>query len=266
MRIKMKYINHFLQFLLSKVGFRIIRLKQYKHLIRYESYHRLLEILDFFWEIRKTKFSDSITELGLLSKSQISQDIFVLFQLDFKRNGYFVEFGATNGVDSSNTWLLEKVFGWEGILAEPSIIWVEDLKKNRKCNIETKAVWSKSNKKLSFLQSIIPELSTIYKFRNNDTYPRKGRIYNVETISLLDLLIKFNAPTIIDYLSIDTEGSEFEILSNFDFGKFKFKVITVEHNFTKNRLKIMNLLISKGYKQVLVSISSFDDWYILDDI
>src|SRR3990167_7150651 len=64
------------------------------------------------------------------SKSQHRQDLFVLSQLNFKRNGYFVEFGATNGIDLSNTYLLEKEFGWAGILAEPAKCWHKDLKKN----------------------------------------------------------------------------------------------------------------------------------------
>src|ERR1017187_1984592 len=52
-----------------------------------------------------------------ISKSQLRQDLMVLSELDFKRGGYFVEFGATNGVTLSNTYLLEKEYGWTGILA-----------------------------------------------------------------------------------------------------------------------------------------------------
>jgi hypothetical protein len=81
----------------------------------------------------------------------------------------------------------------------------------------------------------------------------------------MDLLTKYDAPQVIDYLSIDTEGSELDILSNFDFDYYKFKVITVEHNFTEQREKINQLLTSKGYKQVLREISAFDDWYVLED-
>ena len=54
------------------------------------------------------------------SKSQLWQDLFVLSELDFKRKVFFVEFGATNSIDLSNTYLLETDFEWVGILVEPA--------------------------------------------------------------------------------------------------------------------------------------------------
>src|SRR5262245_23238858 len=51
------------------------------------------------------------------AKAEFRQDLFVLSELDFKRDGFFVDFGATNGVDYSNSYLLQKEFGWNGILA-----------------------------------------------------------------------------------------------------------------------------------------------------
>jgi hypothetical protein len=86
----------------------------------------------------------------------------------------------------------------------------------------------------------------------------------VETVSLEDLLLDYKAPKHIDFLSIDTEGSEFEILNAFDFRKYSFGVICVEHNFTINRDKIRALLEGNGYKQVHVELSEFDDWFVLD--
>jgi hypothetical protein len=76
------------------------------------------------------------------------------------------------------------------------------------------------------------------------------------------LLRKYKSPKYIDYLSIDTEGSEYEILNAFDFNEYKFGIITVEHNYTPEREKIFTLLSSKGYKRMYQDISLFDDWYI----
>jgi hypothetical protein len=92
---------------------------------------------------------------------------------------------------------------------------------------------------------------------------QNGAIYDVQTISLLDLLQKHSAPKLIDYLSIDTEGSEFEILNAFDFNKYQFKCITVEHNFTPMRERIYDLLSQNGYSRVFSEFSRFDDWYTL---
>ena len=84
------------------------------------------------------------------SHAQFGQDLFVLSELGFKKNGYFVEFGATDGVEKSNTHILEKKFNWEGILAEPAKIWQKKLNENRKCYIDDNCVWSKSNTTLVF--------------------------------------------------------------------------------------------------------------------
>jgi FkbM family methyltransferase len=216
--------------------------------------------------------ADKSTELAQLltfsgkSQSQHKQDLFVLSELGFKRDGYFVEFGATNGKDISNTWLLENTFGWTGIVAEPGKNWQEDLAKNRKCHVETKCVWSESGKVLTFNQTRNPDLSCINDYSNSDQWAAQrmnGTTYDVETISLNDLLEKYNAPTEIDYLSIDTEGSEFEILSNFDFDKYKIKVITCEHNHTPMREFIQQLLAVYGYVRKYPNLSDVDDWFVL---
>lgn len=198
------------------------------------------------------------------SKSQHRQDLFVLSQLDFKRNGYFVEFGASNGINLSNTYLLEKEYGWTGILAEPANCWHHELRNNRNVHIETHCVWSESNQVLKFNEVDSALLSTISSYSNTDSHSKRrknGKSYDVKTISLNDLLIKYDAPKEIDYLSIDTEGSEFEILNNFDFSKHHFRLITCEHNFTKMREEIFQLLSHNGYVRKFKELSKCDDWY-----
>lgn len=199
------------------------------------------------------------------SKSQFRQDLFVAGELGCKRDGFFVEFGATNGIDLSNTYLLEKEFGWKGILAEPARRWHDQLKKNRNSHIETDCVWSNTGSTLTFNEVDSGELSTIASFSSSDNHRgarRHGTSYSVKTISLNDLLDKYNAPKEIDYLSIDTEGSEYEILRNFDFDKYRIKVITCEHNFTSAREKIFSLLQQNGYLRKFPEFSRVDDWYV----
>lgn len=198
--------------------------------------------------------------------AQLHQDIIVLLCTGFKTNGFFVEFGATDGIDLSNTYLLEKKYGWKGILSEPAKVWHEDLVKNRSADIDFSCVWSKSNEVLSFdmVKDKFAVLSTISSFSDMDQHARKRKnhiTYDVNTISLQHLLEKHNAPKKIDYLSIDTEGSELDILSNFDFNSFDISIITCEHNYTKDREKIFNLLTKNGFVRKFTTLSKWDDWY-----
>jgi hypothetical protein len=55
------------------------------------------------------------------SKSQLGQDIFALFTSNFKTGGTFLEIGAADGITLSNSYILEKYFGWTGVLCEPAI-------------------------------------------------------------------------------------------------------------------------------------------------
>lgn len=195
------------------------------------------------------------------SRSQLRQDLFALTQTDFKRGGFFVEFGATDGVELNNTWLLENDFGWRGILAEPAQGWQKDLADNRNCTIETRCVWKTTGDTLKFTEAPRGENSGISSFVKPSRKMR-GTSYDVSTISLNDLLAEHDAPSVIDYVSIDTEGSEFDILNAVDFDRWSFRVMTVEHNFAPQRADIHKLLTSKGYVRVLEDISRFDDWYI----
>ena len=198
------------------------------------------------------------------SRSQLRQDLFALSQLGFRRDGFFVEFGATDGVELNNTWLMETAFHWRGILAEPARGWQNDLRANRNCAIDARCVWRTSGETLQFTEAPRGENSAIASF----VKPRRrlrGKTYAVETISLNDLLHAHEAPAVIDYASIDTEGSEFEILNALDFDRWSFRVMTIEHNFAPQREDIHRLLSAKGYRRVFEAVSRFDDWYLKDD-
>ena len=200
------------------------------------------------------------------SKSQLGQDLFALIGSGAKKSGFFVEFGAADGVALSNSYLLEKEFGWSGILCEPSKSWHQDLKRNRSCTIELRCVYSRTGEQIGFSENYIGELSGITEITGNEHHGLINRTtdsYQVETISLLDLLIQNNAPKHVDFLSVDTEGSEFEILNAFDFSKYTFGAICVEHNYLENRPKVKDLLIANGYRQVYPELSDFDDWFVL---
>ena len=176
------------------------------------------------------------------SKAQLYQDIVALFLLEFKSNGFFVEFGATNGVDISNTYLLEKSYNWKGILAEPAKIWHNDLYANRSSFIDTRCVSTKSNEVVTLKETNNPEFSSTGGQSRSplleDT--KFTQRYQVETVSLTDLLAKYSAPKVVDFLSLDTEGSELDILRALDFERFKFQFIACEHNFQSKLMQFFH--------------------------
>ena len=78
-----------------------------------------------------------------------------------------------------------------------------------------------------------------------------------------DLLDQHGAPTEIDYFSIDTEGSELEILKGLDFNRWRFKVITVEHGYASAKQNaIYDILTANGYTRVSTDLAQWDDWYV----
>jgi FkbM family methyltransferase len=210
-----------------------------------------------------------------LSYSQIQQDLFVLHHIKKLKDrsspnpnsseNFFVEFGGADGKALSNTYSLEKNFGWSGIVCEPSKVWRDDLLKNRSCQLDFRCVFSETGSSILFKETLDANLSTISKFAESDLHQssRKHFIeYHVETVTLNDLLFQNDAPTSIAYISIDTEGSEYEILKNFDFNIWEVEIFSIEHNFGENREKLQALMLDNGYTRVHSEISLMDDWYV----
>ena len=199
------------------------------------------------------------------ARGQLFQDLFVVLYFNELRGGYFVEFGGADGRDTSNTFLLEKQFGWNGIVAEPARCWHEALRTNRGCIVDSRCVWRASGETLEFNEATTGEHSSLSSHFESELPGGERELaaaYPVETVSLNDLLAQHQAPQTIDYLSVDTEGTEFEILNAFDFDRFDVRVITVEHNFLPQRQQIFDLLTARGYLRVLEPLTKWDDWYI----
>jgi FkbM family methyltransferase len=199
------------------------------------------------------------------STAQYFQDLFVVDTLHGKRGGYFVEVGAADGRHFSNTYLLERRFGWTGIAVDPARRWRRSLRANRRCAVDFRCVWSGSGERVLFNETDHAQLSTVDAFSGGDMHAvarQSGRKYLVDTVSLNDLLLEYNAPRRIDYLSIDSEGSELTILEAFSLAEYQVGVITVEHNFSANREPIQALLQEHGFRRVLPAVSACDDWYV----
>jgi FkbM family methyltransferase len=131
-----------------------------------------------------------------------------------KKNGFFVEIGALDGVCYSQSYFFEKYLNWNGIVVEPNPIWYDKIIENRKCKIATTPV-SDISQVETFVCREEPAFSSLKKdtlyFQNSPILSE----YDLESLTLTDLLKKHNAPKIIDFISVDVEGSELIILNKF---------------------------------------------------
>ena len=220
------------------------------------------------------KFINSF-DLSKNIKSQLYQDVFAAFIIGNKFEKTFLEFGATDGLELSNSYMLEISDNWRGVLSEPSPQWHDLLKKNRtNTKIITKCIWSASKKKLDFFMSDVGVLSTINDYVDSDksSMPgnaqerkKSGKVISVETISLNDVIKEYFSNVTPSYISIDTEGSEYEILKSFSLDIFRPRVFTIEHNFTEYQNKIDQLMNSQNYIRIFRNLTAFDAWYVSEE-
>lgn len=179
--------------------------------------------------------------------SQLGQDAWVHSVLGNKENGFFIELGASDGNYISNTYFFEKTLGWKGICIEPNPMFYETLSKTRKCNICFSCVSDKDDTEVQFyLDSYASGVTATVGPFTQSTHP-----VMVKTKTLQTILKTYNAPATIDYLSLDVEGHEYEVMKNFPFHDYIINCITVEHNAPHTGPEMQNtmnkLLTDNGY-------------------
>lgn len=193
--------------------------------------------------------------------SQYNQDEYIYnnFFKNKKDKGFFLEIGADDGIRFSNCKFFEETLNWDGIAIEAREQAYNKLIKNRKCNC-IHAVLSDIEENTTFLDikgyglglsGLINKYDKRHVVRiNNDikNINNEGHdIINVKTEKLNNILDKYNV-TNIDFLSIDTEGSEIDILKTLDFNKYNINVITIEDNY--NDSKLMDFFIKNNYSLI----------------
>jgi FkbM family methyltransferase len=196
------------------------------------------------------------------SKSQFGQDIHLIANIfPNKKDGYFVEVGAYDGLSMSNSHMLENKFGWKGVCVECNPYWFSRLIINRPNTINIPyAVYNVNDRIIDFINDDTGGCSGFVE-TNSHYHILCKDIIKVPTKTLTTILDNVNAPSFIEFLSLDTEGSEYEILKCHDFNKYLFGYICVEHNhLEENRKKIRQLLEEKGYK--FYRENSVDDDFI----
>lgn len=178
-----------------------------------------------------------------------------------KKDGVFVDVGAY-GILYSNTYFFEKELGWTGICIEPNPLLFEKLRKNRNC-ICINCCISDTNGQVDFL--FIQDGPEAHEdgpkmlggiFNKYDPRHLQRIFYEVQQDQGTQQIIKVNAFTLndiliqhniyhIDYLSVDTEGNEEDIIKSIDYKNFDIDIISVENNFGSTIFR--DFLITKGF-------------------
>lgn len=165
-------------------------------------------------------------------ESQLGQTAWVLENSSRNKPGYFIEAGALDGIRSSNTYLLEMEYEWTGICCEPNPTFHKDLNKSRNCLIDHRCIYNTTGDVVTFYcDEHLGGTYDDFKAEKNrlDRRLRANQV-EVSTVTLNDLLMYHSAPKTIDYISLDTEGSELKILQAFDISSYDIGLWTIEHN------------------------------------
>jgi FkbM family methyltransferase len=174
------------------------------------------------------------------------------------RNGFFVDVGANDPKDISQSWLLEQM-GWRGVLVEPQPWLAQQLREQRRAAVFACACSSPQNagKMLPF------QVSGNHSSLNLNFFVpgmRKEGIIEVPTRTLDDILTEANAPAPIDLLAIDVESHEIDVLKGVNLSRWQPRLIVIEDLAFSTRLH--RLLRSRGYKWV--RRTGLNGWYVPD--
>tara|TARA_A100001015_G_C15023246_1_gene729106 strand:+ start:1001 stop:1822 length:822 start_codon:yes stop_codon:yes gene_type:complete len=195
-------------------------------------------------------------------------DIFIYNEVlkfyDNKENLFFVDIGANNGKFRSNTYYLEEMYKWEGICVEALPYYFNSLRNRRKSFCDNSLVFYNSNKDIYYTKHNFYFNEKIKEYINYHHDNHDGSI-KLKTITLNDLLKKYDAPRKINYMTINSKGKEICILNSVNLKNYKFLYLSIEHNFTEpRRSNIRDLLEKYGYLYIN-SIGWYDN-YTHEDI
>lgn len=219
-------------------------------------------------ELKKAITLKEIESLRLPAKmpSQHGEDVLLGQFFDFKASGFFVEVGAFDGVELSNSYFFEAL-GWEGILIEPNPNYFKQYAEKRPYSrhINAAVLGGDQDKAqltmvadapaLSYSETSVAHRSRVEKVAGN------LEVINVDCVKLSDVLKDYSGD--IDFISIDVEGAELSVLQTLDFDQHRPAVFVIEDNSAGKDSSVSDFLGSKGYEKRF--LLGCNDFYLAKD-
>ena len=189
----------------------------------------------------------------------------------FFPNGYYVDLGANDGVTQSNTLYLEKYYNWKGLLIEPHPSTFAHLKEARSVRnsfLETACVSSTYplhhcelwySNLMSTVNDSVANPSAYDHAKSGQRFLENTEMkkFSAQAMTLTEAMSIANSPTTIDFLNLDVENYELEVLDGINFEIYTFRFILVE---TVKHKEVHTFLVNRNYK-LLEKISVHDYLY-----
>ena len=219
--------------------------------LKHRLYRNLPPLTNFLFRKKRKGFSIK-TNVETPYYSQYGQDKIINERIfDSKRNGFFVDIGANDGITGSNTYFFEKELNWTGVCIEPQPDIFHKLTDNRETECHNCAISPKSGSAKFLKVGHADMLSGLVDYMDDRHLSRVETEGEALTTGLIDVECKTFNQVVgenfkIDLLSIDVEGADFSILSSIDFDWYQIGCIAIENNSADK--KIFNFLKKIGFQ------------------
>ena len=198
--------------------------------------------------------------------SQEGEDIILKFLVGDKRNGFYVDVGCNHPIYLSNTFYFY-INNWRGICIDANEVLCEKFRKTRfHDTVVTAAVSNEESEVTFFISDKVPLVSTMVpaqleEWKKRWEFNREVKMKTQRLESILDFHLKEN--TVIDFLSVDVEGNDLNVLKSINFKKYRPRYIVVEiHNFILKdgqQNEVVTFLFQNGYE--LINYSTINGYF-----
>ena len=247
--------------ILSRISYALFLNPQLKE-VKYFVVNGWLKILKpFKIKSMNTEFLAYLLNYQGKTYSQFRQDLFALFISKNWQEKTFIEIGVGNGIEISNTYLLESEHKWDGVLVEPNREFVDSIRNTRSAKLIEAALTTKDIGEVEFFTGKRGVFASLVPTRTTNEQSN----YRVKSIPVSKVFAEYDRDDLA-LLSLDIEGNEEEIIEELMKMKCRPFLIIVEHNYDQAKSqRIKHTLIGNQYELLCEGISEVDFWFVRKD-